>query len=346
MDLLISQGKGADAVSVSKDLASKFPDNLAVQVALARSHIAAGETSNATSVLQGATRLAEYDPGIQVGLGRLQLVAGNFGGATYNVQKALQGRPDDPNALALAVEIELRRGDFPRADVALRALVSKHPNNAVTLLTTANVAMAKKQYEAAVSGYRALFARVDSVENALNVTRALMSAGEPGKAAAFLEGVAKSRPPERRIQVALAEMRFRAGQFVQARDAYLKVLAADPDDAETNNNLANLLLKMDDAASQQYAERAVKLAPNNAAFADTLGWILVRKGQIDAGLRYLREARLRIPGDPEIRYHLAYALAKSGRTAEAKTELLAALGVKGRADLAEDLARLKDELKL
>jgi Flp pilus assembly protein TadD len=49
---------------------------------------------------------------------------------------------------------------------------------------------------------------------------------------------------------------------------------------------------------------------------------------VDAGLRHLREARLRDPQNPEIRYHLAAALAKIGRKEEAQQELDEALRTK------------------
>jgi predicted Zn-dependent protease len=91
------------------------------------------------------------------------------------------------------------------------------------------------------------------------------------------------------------------------------------------NNLANLQWQLKDPVAQQTAERAYKLAPGEPVVLDTLGWMLVQQGQIDAGLRHLREARLRDPANPEIRYHLGWALAKSGRKAEARQELDAAL---------------------
>ena len=65
----------------------------------------------------------------------------------------------------------------------------------------------------------------------------------------------------------------------------------------TLNNYANLLLQLNDPAAQATAEQALKLDPDNPNFADTLGWILVQGGQTEAGLRYLREARLRSPGE-------------------------------------------------
>jgi thioredoxin-like negative regulator of GroEL len=60
----------------------------------------------------------------------------------------------------------------------------------------------------------------------------------------------------------------------------------------------------------------------------------------------LREARLRSPESGEIRFHLAYALAKNGRKAEAKEELSAALIGPGRVANSEAVSQLKKELGL
>ena len=46
-------------------------------------------------------------------------------------------------------------------------------------------------------------------------------------------------------------------------------------------------------------------------------------------MRYLRDARLRAPNNAEIRWHLAYVLAKMGRRGEAADELKAALAMPG-----------------
>jgi cellulose synthase operon protein C len=88
---------------------------------------------------------------------------------------------------------------------------------------------------------------------------------------------------------------------------------------------ALLLQRLNDPAALGIAEKATKLAPGQAQFADTYGWLLVQKGDLENGVRVLREARLREPNNGLIRWHLASALAKSGRTAEARDELQAAL---------------------
>jgi predicted Zn-dependent protease len=123
-------------------------------------------------------------------------------------------------------------------------------------------------------------------------------------------------------------------------------VAAAPDDAALLNNYANLLLQLNDPSAQEQAERALKLVPNDPAYADTLGWILVQKGQIDAGLRYLRDARLRGPENGTIRFHLAYALTKAGRASEAKEELAAALKGSFRVEMSAQVTELKRELGL
>lgn len=346
IDLHLSQRQNEQALNVAKTLASKKPDNLAVQLSLARSYLALGDAGNARSVLTGASRLAEFDADTQVAIARMQLAAGHPDGAAYSVQKALQGRPDDPAAMAMLVEVEARHGDTAKADAALKALAAKHPNRVETAVTSANLAMSRGQYAIAIAAFRNALSREESTGNALALARAHLAAGEAAKAATFLQGWVKARPNDLQAQRALAETQFRAGQLPAARESYAKVVAAQPDDAATLNNYANLLQQLKDPAAQEAAERALKLSPGNPSYTDTLGWILVQKGQVDAGLRHLREARLRNPENGEIRFHLAYALSKTGRTAEAKEELGAALIGPGRVTGSEAVNQLKKELGL
>ena len=98
-----------------------------------------------------------------------------------------------------------------------------------------------------------------------------------------------------------------------------------PNDAEALNNLANVLLRMKDPTAIAIAEKAVAQDGNNANAIDTLGWALFQSGQMDRALQLLRDARLREPGNPVVRYHLAAVLAQLGRKIEARDEAEAAL---------------------
>lgn len=346
IDLHLSLRQNDQALTVAKQLSSKFPSSLSVQLALARTFLVNGDTINARSALTGATRLAEFDARSQVAIARMQLAAGNPDGASYSVYKALQGNPDDVAALALLVQIEARRGDAAKADAALKTLTAKYPNAIETARVSADLAMSRGQHAAAISGYRKLLSREENTGNALALVQAHMAAAEPGKAAAFLEGWVKNHPADKGATKALAESLFRSGQLAAARQAYQQVIKDNPDDASSFNNYANLLHQLNAPGAQEAAEHALKLSPNHAAYADTLGWILVGKGQTETGLRYLREARLRNPESGEIRFHLAYALTKIGRKDEAREELGVALSSSGRPVNSPTLAQLRKELGL
>ena len=94
--------------------------------------------------------------------------------------------------------------------------------------------------------------------------------------------------------------------------------------------LANVLVVLDPKAALPVAEQAMAAGPGSAAITDTLGWVLFKNGQRDRALQLLRDARLRQPGNPTIRYHLAAVLADGGRHEEARTELQAALAAAPR----------------
>ena len=188
--------------------------------------------------------------------------------------------------------------------------------------------------------------RAENTGNALALSGAYLAAGEAGKSVEFLKGWMKTRRNDLAAHKALAESQFRAGQLDDARRSYRQVIESAPDDAAMLNNYANLLLQLNDPGAQEPAEKALKLFPNDANYADTLGWILVRNGQLETGLRYLREARLRSPENGGIRYHLAYALLKNGRKAEAREELRAALTGPGKVTDSAAVNQLKKELGL
>src|SRR5206468_12674672 len=69
------------------------------------------------------------------------------------------------------------------------------------------------------------------------------------------------------------------------------------------------------------AEQALKLAADNPAVIDTVGWMLVEQGNTARGLPLLQKASGMAPDAPDIRYHLAVGLNKSGDKQGARKEL-------------------------
>jgi putative PEP-CTERM system TPR-repeat lipoprotein len=346
VDLLTSQKQTDKALEAAKSLASAYPDSLPVQLALGRSYLAAGDKNTARLTFKEATRLAEFDAEKQVQIGRLQLAAGGVDDAAYNTQKALQARPDDEDAMLLMVEVAFRRGDMVGLDTALKALTAKHPGSANTLMTNAHVAMSRGQFPAALAGYRSIMDKTPSTSTAILVVQAHIAANQTDKALAFIEAWSKKQPSDSVALKALAQVQIQAGKLEDARKSFKQILTTSPDDSAMLGSYAQLLQQLGDPGAVGMAEKALKLAPNNPEFADLLGWILVQRGSTEEGLRHLRDARLRQPANGEIRFHLAQALAKTGRTAEAKDEMTAALSATIKVRNSPEVAKLKTALGL
>jgi putative PEP-CTERM system TPR-repeat lipoprotein len=344
VDLYLRQYRPQEALSVASDLSSRFPRNVDVQLARAGVLMALGDLRGARDIAREATANAGSNPDHHLRIARSLLAAANPQAAHHSVQKSLQMRPDDPDALALMVEVERQRSGARGAEAALAELRRKHPNSTQAALAEGDLAAARNEPARAISAYRLAWSREESTTNAVHVSRAYLLSGDTVNAAAFLHNWASKRPQDVRAQAALAEIQFRSGQLAASRQTYARVLNVIKNDPAVLNNFANLIHRMGDPNARSYAERAVSITPNNPHYADTLGWILAQQGEITAGLRFLRQARLSMPSNPEIRFHLAFALAKASQVAEARSELGDALRAVPPLENSSELVLLRQQL--
>ena len=115
--------------------------------------------------------------------------------------------------------------------------------------------------------------------------------------------------------------------FPAARDAYEKVLAVNPSFVPALNNLAYLYsepLRQPDKA-YALAEKARQLQPNDPAVADTLGWVLLQRGEYARALALAEEAAPKLPTDPGAAFHLGMAHYMMGEEDPARVALQAAV---------------------
>lgn len=313
------------AMEAAKRLLAKGSDNLPSLLVYGRAQLANGDVEGAKSTFSGATRFAESDAPMQTQIAVLQMAVNNTAGAAYSLDKALASQPNFLPALALMADVELRRNDPAKAEQRARQVLSLAPKRAIGNSLLGDVALARGQTAAAIDAYRRAHQVEPSADTLLRLFRAQFSQ-DGGKTALQLgEQWAKTRPQDTQVRKALAEGYTRTGNLAAARGHYEGLLKTAPNDAEALNNLANVLLRMKDPTAIAIAEKAVAQDGNNANAIDTLGWALFQSGQMDRALQLLRDARLREPGNPVIRYHLATVLAQLGRKIEARDEAEAAL---------------------
>ena len=126
-----------------------------------------------------------------------------------------------------------------------------------------------------------------------------------------------------------------SGDRERAIERYEEAIRYGPELAEAKNNLAYLY-----ADSGENLDRALDLAqdakallPDNPSVADTLGWVLFKRGVPSAAISYLKEAEAATePNDATlgvVRYHLAQAYEANGDAEDALAALDRALETLG-----------------
>jgi tetratricopeptide (TPR) repeat protein len=153
------------------------------------------------------------------------------------------------------------------------------------------------------------------------------------------------KPDQPRIHHFLGVLHEYGGDTKKAVEHYEQAIKYAPDLAEAKNNLAYLY-----AESGQNLDRALDLAqdakallPDDPNTADTLGWVLYKRGVASAAIGYLKEAEAGMAPDDAnlglIRHHLALAYEASGdkesarsaaeRAIESRQEFVEALKARG-----------------
>jgi Flp pilus assembly protein TadD len=120
----------------------------------------------------------------------------------------------------------------------------------------------------------------------------------------------------------------RKGDVPKAREAYEKVLAFNPRFALAANNLAYLYSEHGGDAEKalQLAQTAREAAPEDPYVADTLGWILYKRGVHQRALTLFQESAGKLPDNAAVQYHLGMAAHKLGDRQMARDALTRAVG--------------------
>ena len=125
----------------------------------------------------------------------------------------------------------------------------------------------------------------------------------------------------------LAAVQEEAGMTSAAKANYRRALALGGDDPDLLNNLAYLEADTgsDMDAALALVQKALSQSPENSQYADTAGFIYLKRRDTAAALQIFQSLSKRFPNEAGYRYHLALALLQSGNRAQGEHELRAAV---------------------
>lgn len=320
IDLWMNDGRGPEALDLAKSVHVRQPGDKSLET-LGRVQLALGDGKGAKGSFMQLARRAGDDRPLLLRAASLLLATGAPDEADYALQKVLGPQPDDLDGQALLVRVRVAQERLDEAEAVAARMRLAHPARPEGWLAAAEVVSRRGQSAKA----EALVRHALEIEPRFATLRLLadtqLAQGRHAEALREAERWIASRPNDVGGLLLGAELAMQSGNPARARALYERGLELRPRDAMAHNNYAMALLALGDAGAETAARRALELDPNSPEAMDSLGWVLAKAGRFDEGLRHLREARLRIPLDGEVRAHLIVVLRATGRTAEADAEM-------------------------
>jgi len=247
------------------------PENVALVDHIGELYAAKGDLVQAKSYFSHARALAPHDPQACLWLALLAEQAGDYAGAAA----ALSGS----SALQEDVESNLR--------LSFYLTQAGQTKDAVAALERAH---ARWPQHNGIAYFLAL--GYDDIK-------------QSGKAADVLREILKRNPDFRDARFQLGAIYEKIGRMDDAEREFRALLDKHPDDAAALNylgySLADRGMKLDDA--EKLIREAVRLAPGNGAYRDSLGWVEFKRGRYPQALEDLREALRLLPEDSTVWEH-------------------------------------------
>lgn len=286
--------------------------------------LAAGQYDGALTRFRRASELALDTALYRLNIANAQFALNDPAAARESLEKAAQLRPGWLPPVRALTLIDLRAKDYEAALGRVTGFLAVYPGDSEAIDLKADVELARGQPEEAAADYADAYRREPSADVAVKWFRARLDAHSPDPQQPLQQWLA-IQPGDFRTHIVLGDYYLVTRSLPAAARQFETAAALAPDDVVALNNLAWTYGKLADPRARRVAESAYALAPGAAVVNDTLGWILANRHQIGRALPLLARAAGLDPADPEIAYHYAYALAQSGRRAEARKVLTKAL---------------------
>ena len=244
----------------------------------------AGEPDRAAVILDRARVLFPENESISLQAAQQAFAAGNNDNARSILQEAKLQHPDSPSPYLLEARYFESQGEYQQAAEFYQLAMDKQPS----------------------AGLMNAYAEI------------LQKAGKEGEALALLESGIDTYPDSVQLRLRLALLQQSEGENEKAKANYEQVLDSMPENTVVLNNLAWLYHETGDERAVTIARKAYDLAPQNAAIADTYGWIMLKAGNHEESLPILEKAHQLQPESEEIALHLAEAYRAAGKNADAQ----------------------------
>jgi tetratricopeptide (TPR) repeat protein len=330
--LNVRTGHLPPAISALENLLKKQPSLKQAQLLLADAYRDSGQLDAAAAIFTGQIKADPTASQPYLFLGLIQQQQKKTAEARQSFEKVLEVEPDNVQAVNQLVALDLEAKDFDSANRRVQQQMEKHPKDAAAYLLEGKARMAQQQWkEAEAAAKKALELNVNEAAAYEMLVSIYLATNRLPEAVRELETVVSKAPRNASALMILALTQEKQKDYPKAREAYEKVLEINPDFVPALNNLSYIyaehLNQLDKA--NEMARKARTVAPADPSVADTLGWVLFKRGDYQQALTFLQESADKVPGNPEIKFHLGMAHYMMGQADAARTAFQQAIAATG-----------------
>lgn len=325
---LLQKSAPQQGLQVLKDYLAKYPNAHEMRLQYARALLEQQQFPAAREEFQRVANNSPDNPDLAFAIALISLQMNDLQGAETQLKQALnngkkdqdrvqyylgqlsEAKKQDDEAIAYYREVKTGEHEFA-SKMRVAFLLSKQGK-----LDEARQSL--HQYPSANNQQRAQIALIEA--------QLLRDAKQYAEAYQVLQQGLEKLPNHPVLLYEAAMMADKIGKHEVAEQALRKLIQMNPQDANAYNALGYSLLERNVRIPEAVAlvEQALRLAPDDVAIIDSVGWGYYRSGKLDDSVKLLRRAFAANP-DPEIASHLGEVLWVHGDKDEARKVLQGSL---------------------
>ena len=309
-ELRIRKGQYAVAIESLVEVIKERPQLRQAHLLLASAHLAQQNQDQALATYREMQELFPQDPQPPFLIGLIQLGKGQQPNAREAFERSLKVSPDYLPALEKLVDLDITDKQYGSALDRVQKQIDVNPKVAQLWAIKGKIYLAQLNFTDAETDLLKAIELDSTLEGAYIMLSGLYVASSRQQQAIDKLTAFTDKNKDVPALMQLATIHEQLKHYDMAGGVYEELLAVNPKFVPALNNLAYLYsehLARPDAA-YELAKRAKLVLPEEPRIADTLGWILFKKGQYRDALQLLQESARKLPDEPELQFHLGSAL--------------------------------------
>ncbi len=338
IEYYVGQKDLKQAMSVAQNAVTALPDSPEVMEVLGRVQLQSGEQNQALASFNKLAGMQPLLPKPHLLLAEAHMVAKNKDGAAQNLRRALDIKPDLIEAQRGLVMLNLDAKKYTEALSIARTVQTQRPKEAIGYILEGDIGSAQKKWDDAATAFKAGLKAAPSSELAIKLHAITSASGKAAEADKFSAAWVKDHASDAAFQFYLGDLGIARKDYAAAEKNYSAVVKLQPTNAAAFNNLAWVTGKLNKPGAIEFAETAIRLAPNQPALMDTLAMLLSDKNEYAKAVEWQTKVVAAQPLNALFKLNLAKIHIKGDKKDLARKELdeLAKLGDKfsGQAEVA------------